>query len=145
MDVRCRWCGEACVVVFEIDRRAVGKQDSVYVYKDWRHLPRATRVASLSGRVVPLLVILDNGKKGRLDPFECAVCTRARTNASVQLARCHAAPLSVISNQHLLARVCERVRACASVLFSFTRPRDPRPESSHFDEAIAIMLNRDKR
>lgn len=58
---------EACVVVAE-RLTAVGKQDSACVYKDWRHLPRATRVASLSGRVVPLLVILDNEKK---TPFQC--------------------------------------------------------------------------
>lgn len=50
-----------CVVVTEIDRRRKA-EFKVYVYKEWRHLPRGTCVASLSGRIASPVVILDNEK-----------------------------------------------------------------------------------
>lgn len=87
MDVRCWGAGKGMRGRGAERLTAVGKQDSAYVYKDWRHLPRATRVASLSGRVVPL--ILDNEKKTPRASFPMRV-------------RVH---LALSFNRHLLAPI----------------------------------------
>jgi len=61
MDIRCSKITERATVVAEIGRRRKA-EFKVCVYKKWRQPPRGTRVAGLSGRIAPPVVILDNEK-----------------------------------------------------------------------------------